>query len=69
MTKEQNHMRKCAADAFLREMTAKFFDSLGGPGVRSGELKRTDVEMFRKTLDFWLTEDAATAAVKENIGG
>ena len=49
--------KKCAADAYLREMTAMFHDSIVDPTVRPGAILRQDVEAYRKTLDFWLEED------------
>ena len=57
--------RKCAADAYLREMTAMFHDSIVGPTVRPGSILRQDVEAYRKTLDFWLEEDDTAKREKE----
>lgn len=53
MTKEQNHMRKCAADAFLREMTAKFFDSLGAPGVPFEHNKTCPILRCEEVAEEW----------------
>lgn len=59
--------KKCAADAYLREMTAMFHDSIVGPTVRPGSILRQDVEAYRKTLDFWLEEDDTAKREKEQL--
>lgn len=65
MIDDEISKRKCAADAYLREMTAIFHGSIAGPHVRPGAIQRADVEAYQRALNFWLVEEAETSKPKE----
>lgn len=65
MSNDEISKRKCAADAYLREMTAIFHDSITGPKVRPGSIQRADVEAYQRALNFWLVEEIEASKPKE----
>lgn len=65
MSDDEISKRKCAADAYLREMTAIFHDSIVGPKVRPDAIRRADVEAYQRALNFWLVEEVETSKPKE----